>query len=150
MTDHLDTPRSSTCYSHSRAQHSTNITEILVQLWEASTEGRKLQIVHDTMMLQAATTAWTIHEGAISYNDRLYMLASPPLLQDVLKSLGTTASHLLALGLHTMTSSLTTQAFPLSILLQEADSRPLISPILHNTGDPLFDPCSTSPPLHQQ
>ena len=42
-----------------------------------------------------------------------------PLLQDLLESLGTTSPHLLAIGLHTTTSTLTTQAFPSSILLLE-------------------------------
>ena len=46
-------------------------------------------------------------------------MVTSPLLQDLLEWLGTTSSHLLAIGLHIVTSTPTTQAFPSSILLLE-------------------------------
>jgi len=60
-----------------------------------------------------------LRKGVIYYNNRLYIPATSPLLQDTLESLGTTAPHLLAIGLHTTASTPTTQAFPSSILLLE-------------------------------
>jgi hypothetical protein len=80
MTDHPDTPRSSTGDSYSSAQRPIDITKVLVQLRGASTDERELQIVYDTIILQAAAPAWTIREGVIYYNDRIYMPASSPLL----------------------------------------------------------------------
>jgi hypothetical protein len=43
-----------------------------------------------------------------------------PLLQDLLESFGSSSLHLLAVSLHTATSTPTMQAFPSSILLLEA------------------------------
>jgi hypothetical protein len=44
------------------------------------------------------------------YNECYYIPVISLLLQDLLESLGTTSPHLLAIGLHTMMSSPTTQA----------------------------------------
>jgi len=80
---------------------------------------RVLQIISTTIEVQAAAKAWSLQHDIIRYNDRYYILVTSPLLRDLLESLGTTSPHLLAIGLHTTTSTPTTQAFPLSILLLE-------------------------------
>ena len=80
---------------------------------------RVLQIISTTIEVQAAAKAWSLQHDIIRYNDRYYIPVTSPLLQDLLESLGTTSPHLLAIGLHTTTSTPTTQAFPSSILLLE-------------------------------
>ena len=94
--------------------------EILAQLRLATSDERELQIISTTIELQAAAPAWSLQHGIVRYNERYYVPVTSPLLKDLLESLGTSAPHLLAIGLHTATSSPTTQAFPSSILLLEA------------------------------
>jgi hypothetical protein len=55
----------------------------------------------------------------VRHKNRYYILVISPMLQDLLESLGTTSPHLLAIGLHSATSTPTTQVFPSSILLLE-------------------------------
>ncbi|CAD6227103.1 unnamed protein product [Miscanthus lutarioriparius] len=117
--DNLSASSPTSNCNRNKTLRSIDISDTLVQLRGASTDERELQIIYDTITLQAAAPAWTIREGVIYYNNRLYIPASSPLLQDILESIGTTAPHLPAIGLHT-TSSPTTQAFPSSILLLEA------------------------------
>ena len=52
------------------------------------------------------------------------------MLQDLLESLGTTSPHLLAVGLHSVTSTPTTQAFPSSILLLEEWPQRILPPAM--------------------
>jgi hypothetical protein len=79
----------------------------------------ELQIISATIEVQAAAPAWSLHHGILRYNERYYIPVTSLLLQDLLESLGTMSPHLLDIGLHTMISSPTTQAFPSSILLLE-------------------------------
>jgi hypothetical protein len=118
--DHLDASCPSTNDNPAETTCSINITDALIQLRGASTDEHELQIIYDTITLQAAAPAWTICEGVIYYNNRHYVPATSPLPQDMLEMLGTTSRHLLAIGLHTAASTPTTQAFPSSILLLEA------------------------------
>jgi hypothetical protein len=74
-------------------------------------------MINTTIEVNAAAPTWSLQGGIIRYNDRYYILVTAPLLQDLLESIGTTSPQLLAIGLQTMTSSPTTQAFPSSILL---------------------------------
>jgi hypothetical protein len=46
----------------------------------ASGDKRELQIIYDTIAVQAVAPAWTTREGVIYYDNRLYVLATSPLL----------------------------------------------------------------------
>ena len=96
-----------------------DITDVIIKLRMASGDERELQIIYDTITFQAVALAWTIREGIIYYENSFYVLATSPLLQDILDSIGMTASHLLAIGFHSATSDPAWQAFPSSILLLE-------------------------------
>jgi hypothetical protein len=98
---------------------STPDQAILAQLRLAATNERELQIIFATIEVEATALTWSLQHGIVRYNDRYYIPATSPLLQDMLESIGMTTPHLLALGLHIAMSTPTTQAFPLSILLLE-------------------------------
>lgn len=68
-------------------------TNILAQLWFAATEEHELQIISATIQVQAAALAWSLQHGVIRYNDRCYIPATSPLLQDLLDAWGTTSPN---------------------------------------------------------
>jgi hypothetical protein len=68
----LDTPED--------APHTTDISDILVWLRLASRDERELQIIYDTITVQAAAPAWMLREGVIYYDNCLYVPATSPLL----------------------------------------------------------------------
>jgi hypothetical protein len=86
--------------------------EILAQLRLATLDERELQIISTTIEVQAAAPAWSLQHGIVRYNKRYYVPVTSPLLQDLLEMLRTTGPHLLAIDLHTATSSPTMQASP--------------------------------------
>jgi hypothetical protein len=85
-------------------------------------------MINATIEVNAAAPAWSLQDGIIRYNDRYYIPVTSPLLQDLLESIGTTSPQLLAIGLQTTTSSPTTQAFPMSILLLEEWPQRILPP----------------------
>jgi hypothetical protein len=88
--------------------------EILAHLRVAATEEHELQIISATIEVQAAAPVWSLQQRHCP------LQRMTPLLQDLLKSFGSSSPHLLAISLHTTTSTPTMQAFPWSILLLEA------------------------------
>lgn len=92
---------------------------VLAQLRQAALDEPELQIIAFTIEVKAAAPAWWLQQGVILYNERYYISATSPLLQDLLESLGTTTPHLLVVSLHIAASAPTTQAFPSSIMLIE-------------------------------
>jgi hypothetical protein len=85
------TATSSTAPDHLQASHSpqkntsedaphTNISDILVRLCMDSGDERELQIIYDTIAVQAAAPTWTIREGVIYCDNHLYVPATSPLL----------------------------------------------------------------------
>ena len=111
-------PQSASTNTRAAAQIEPD-QEILAQLRVAATKEREIQIISATIEVHAAAPAWSLQHDIVLYKERYYILVTSPLLQDLLESLGTTSPHLLAIGLHTATSTPTTQAFPSSILLFE-------------------------------
>jgi hypothetical protein len=74
-------------------------------------------MINATIKVNAVAPAWSLQDGINRYNDCYYILVTSPLLQDLLKSIGTTSPRLLAIGLQTTMSSPTTQAFPLEYFI---------------------------------
>jgi hypothetical protein len=118
-TDRLHAIHSTPTSDTNDDPHCIDITDILIQLRIASGDERELQIIYDTIAVQAAAPAWTIREGIIYYSDRIYLPTTSPLLQDALESLDTTSPNLLAVGFHSATSDPALQLFSSSILLLE-------------------------------
>lgn len=93
---------------------------IPTQLRLAALDKQELQIIAATIEVKAVAPTWSLQQGVILYNDRYYIPATSPLLEDLLESLGTTTPQLQAVGLHTAASAPTSHALPSSILLVEA------------------------------
>jgi hypothetical protein len=117
--DHLQASHSPQKNTSADAPQNPNISDILVRVRMASGDEHELQIIYDTIVVQAAALAWTIQEGVIYYDNRLYVLAISPLLQDSLESLDMIAPNLLAIGFHSAASDPALQVFLSSILLLE-------------------------------
>jgi hypothetical protein len=76
----------------------------------------EIHIISATIEVYAAASAWSLQHGIILYRGRYYIPATSPLLQELLEPLGT---QVLAVSLHTATSTPATQAIPSSVLLIE-------------------------------
>jgi hypothetical protein len=48
-------------------------------------------MINATIKVNAVAPAWSLQDGINRYNDCYYILVTSPLLQDLLKSIGTTS-----------------------------------------------------------
>jgi hypothetical protein len=97
----------------------TTDPSFLAQLRLAIADDHELQIIFTTIEVHGVAPASTLQHGIIHY----YIPTSSPLSQDLLKSLGTTTPHPLAIGLHI-------DADNSSIPLQHPSDRGLATPYI--------------------
>jgi hypothetical protein len=66
---------------------------------------QELQITSTTIDVNAAAPTWSLQPSVILYNGCYYTPVPSPLLQESLESMGMITPQLLAVGLHTTTST---------------------------------------------